>query len=272
MPIDVREHWNFDDPAASEIIFRDLLTRGGLSYDEELEVWAQIARTLSLRRDCLACHRLLDEKWDEAMVAGPRAKACFELERGRAFRTGKELTKGIPFFELAVESEADDLKVDALHMLAIDADAESSHRIHIQALEVARNSANPWAQRWQGTLLNNMGWAYFGVDKFDEALGCFRDALAQREKYGNAGQIRIAKWCVGRCLRALGQLDDAFEIQSELDGPQASGYVYEELGEILLALGRADEAKLHFAKAVEMLEVQLGTDSERIGRMRSFCQ
>ncbi|MEI8281614.1 MAG: tetratricopeptide repeat protein, partial [Armatimonadota bacterium] len=225
MGIDVRDYWNFDDPAASEAVFRDLLARGGLSLDEELEVWAQIARTYSLRRDCVMCHQLLDGRWNEAMSAGPRPKACFELEQGRSFRTGKELAKAIPFFELAAESEADDLRVDALHMLAIDADAETSHRIHVQALAIARNSANPWAQRWQGTLLNNMGWAYFGADKFEEALSCFRDALAQREKVGNAGQIRIAKWCVGRCLRALGQFEEALSIQQELKKQGGDGYV-----------------------------------------------
>jgi tetratricopeptide (TPR) repeat protein len=157
-------------------------------------------------------------------------------------------------------------------MLAIDADAETSHRIHVQALAIVRNSANPWAQRWQGTLLNNMGWAYFGADKFGDALGCFREALAQREKYGNEGQIRIAKWCVGRCLRALGNLEEALSIQQELKSDGGDGYVDEELGELLFAQGKADEAKPFFAKAVETLTDELGPESERILRMKSLSK
>lgn len=270
MGIDVRDYWNFDDPAASEGIFRQLIEDGSLTVNGHLEVWAQIARTHSLRGDCEQCHQILDEKWDHAMAAEGRPMASFQLERGRAFRTGKELDKATPYFKLAAESEVDDLKVDALHMLAIDADTAESLRINLVALEFAQASPNPWAQRWQGTLYNNMGWSCFGVNKFNEALVCFENAVAEREKYGKDGPIRIAKWCVGRCHRALGNLDKAFDIQSELVGPDASGFVYEELGEILFAQGKSDPAKPHFAKAVAMLQDDLGAESERITRLKSL--
>ena len=241
MGIDVRDYWNFDDPAASEAVFRSLLDSSALSRNEELEVWAQVARTFSLRRDCPPCHVVLDDHWDEAMEAGGRPKACFELERGRAFRTGKELDKAIPFFECAAESSDDDLKVDAMHMLAIDADTAESLRINLAALEFAKASTNPWAQRWQGTLYNNMGWSCFGVEKFDEALVCFQDALAQREIYGKPGQIRVAKWCVGRCLRALGRLDEALTIQLALKEEGGDEFVDEELAQLGKLMNKAPE-------------------------------
>ena len=270
MSIDVRDYWDFSDPAARESVFRDLIASGSLSHEDSLEVWAQIARTFSLRRDCSTCHAVLNEKWDEAMAAGGRSKASFELERGRAFRTGKELDKAIPFFRLAAESDADDLKVDALHMLSIDAGIEDSRRIHEEAIAFAKASANPMAQRWQGTLYNNLGWSYFGESQFDNALSCFQNALTEREKYGQAASIRIAKWCLGRCQRALGNLDEALRIQLELKAAGGDGYVDEELGEILLAQGKADEAGPYFAKAVEKLSDELGPESERIVRMKSL--
>ena len=270
MGIDVRDYWNFDDPAASERIFRKLIEDGSLTGDETLEVWAQIARTFSLRGDCERCHQVLNEKWDHAIAAGGRPKASFELERGRAFRTGKELDKATPFFELAAESEIDDLKVDALHMLAIDGDTAESLRKNLVALEFAKTSPSTWAQRWQGTLFNNMGWSCFAEEKFDEALVCFENALTEREKYGKVGAIRTSKWCVGRCHRALGNLDEAFAIQTSLEETDPSQFVYEELGEILLAQGKVDEAKPYFRKTVEMLEIEVGSDSERIIRLKSL--
>ena len=101
-------------------------------------------------------------------------------------------------------------------------------------------------------------------------MNCFQNALVEREKYGQPGPIRIAKWCVARCHRALGNLDEALTMQTELVNGEPSGYIYEELGEILLVQGKVQEAKPHFAKAVEMLSDELGPNSERIKRMNSF--
>jgi tetratricopeptide (TPR) repeat protein len=272
MPIDVREYWNFDDPAASEISFRDLLATGGLDRHDELEVWAQIARTFSLRRDCPQCHALLDEHWNEAIAAGGRPKASFELERGRAYRTGKEIEKAFPFFEQAAQSNEDDLKVDAMHMLAIIAEPQEGIRINSEAISVAKASSSLWAQRWQGTLHNNIAWTYFEQEEYRQALQHFQKALESRIQFNQTSGIRIAKWCVGRCHRAVGNLAEALDIQTSLLYPEADGYVYEELGENLFAQGKGDEAKPHFAKAVELLANELGSDSERIQRMKSLCQ
>lgn len=271
MGLDVREYWNFDDPGASEKRFRAILRRKTLGHDEKLEIWAQIARTFSLRNDCPKCHAVLDEYWDDAMAAGPRPKACFELERGRAFRTAKDVPASIPYFQIAATSTEEDLKVDALHMLAIVAKPDESRRINLEALDIAKNSDNPWAVRWQGTLCNNLGWTSFEEEKFDEAVDWFARALEQREKYGNPTAIQIAKWCLARGLRAKGDLEQALEIQTKLAEEGADGFVYEELGEILYAQGRVDEAKPHFRRALEQLEPQFGADSEKIKRLKSLA-
>ncbi len=272
MVLDIREYWDFDDPAASETRFRELLGEGNLNREEYLEAWAQIARTFSLRRDCSKCHALLDEHWEEAKDAGARPKACFELERGRAFRSAKEVEKSIPFFQSAAQSEAEDLKVDAMHMLAIIAEPQESIRINQKALGFAVASSHPWAQRWEGSLCNNLAWSYFEANDYQKALKYFQQGLDARVKCGQNSAIRIAKWSVGHCHRMCGNLDEALRIQIELSDVETDGYVSEELGEILLAQGKGGNAKQHFAKAVELLEAELGGDSERIQRMKSLSQ
>lgn len=271
MALDVRDHWNFDNPAASETIFRTLLESGAVTdRSEQLEVWAQIARTYSLRGDCPKCHELLDQQWDGAITIGGRPKGCFELERGRAFRSAKEVEKSKPFFDAAAESVEDDIKVDAMHMLAIIADPKESLRINLDALGFAQHSPSLWAQRWEGTLCNNIGWTLFDQENFSDALIYFERGLAARQKYGQAGAVSSAKWCVGRCQRAAGKLDEAFTTQMELSQGPSDGYVDEELGEILLGQGKTEDAKPYFARAVALLSEELGSDSERIQRMKSL--
>lgn len=270
MGIDVREIWNFDDPVESEQKFREALQTRDFTPNEQLEIWAQIARTFSLRRDRVNCHAILNEHWENAMTAGGRPKACFELEKGRGFRSGGEGLAAVPFFEAAAQSEVDDLRIDAIHMLAIDAEPDEATRLNLVALEQARSSSHPWAQRWQGTLCNNLGWTAFDQGRYDEAIVRFQDALAEREKHGNAGAIRIAKWCLARAYRAKGDLDEAFAMQKALKDAGGDGFVDEELGEILLEKGDAEGAKPYFRAAADKLEGQLGADSERIKRMRSL--
>jgi hypothetical protein len=55
-------------------------------------------------------------------------------------------------------------------------------------------------------------------------------------------------------------------------GGESDGYVCEEIGECLLALGRADEAQPHVARAYELLagDPSLADDRARLGRLRSL--
>lgn len=70
--------------------------------------------------------------------------------------------------------------------------------------------------------------------------------------------------------------DEALAIQRALaaDG-SGDGYVYEELGGLLLAQGKADAARPHFAQAYEMLskDVWLAANEQaRLERLRSLGQ
>ena len=88
----------------------------------------------------------------------------------------------------------------------------------------------------------------------ETALDYFERALAHRVSAGKPKDVRVARWCLARCLRALDRVEEALAMQRELE-PDAGddGFVPEEIGECLLALGRAEEARPCFARAHALL-------------------
>ena len=173
--------------------------------------------------------------------------------------------------------DADGYAVDAAHMMGIvhlpspDEALAWNHR----ALELAEASPDPAAQHWRGSLANNIGWAHFAKEEFATALDCFERALEYREAEDKPNEIRVARWCIARCLRSLGRTEEALVIQRELekeiehlDAPD--GYVYEELAECLYALHRDEEAKPYFNQAHELLSKDawlVEQEPERIRRL-----
>jgi len=107
-------------------------------------------------------------------------------------------------------------------------------------------------------------------------MEAFETALAARRERGEAKETRIAEWCVGRALRALGRVEEALAIQQRLvaewhAGRAEDAYVEEELGECLLALGREAPARPHLARAAELFGADpwlAEHEPERIARLR----
>ena len=90
----------------------------------------------------------------------------------------------------------------------------------------------------------------------------------------------MARWCVGRGLRSLERTDEALAIQQELlaeyeaDG-QKDGYVFEELAECLLVIGRRKEAQKYFARAYAELSQDawlVKNEADRISRLRRLAE
>jgi tetratricopeptide (TPR) repeat protein len=79
-------------------------------------------------------------------------------------------------------------------------------------------------------------------------------------------------------FRLLGRVDEALEIQERLMRTQSGGedgFVYEELAECLLVLGRADEARAHFARAHAMLSQDpwlVRNEAARLERLAKFAR
>ncbi|HYU82412.1 MAG TPA: tetratricopeptide repeat protein, partial [Candidatus Polarisedimenticolia bacterium] len=123
-----------------------------------------------------------------------------------------------------------------------------------RALAMARESADERAQKWIGSLLNNIGWVHFESGRYQQAMRAFEEELRWLEPRGDRRKIVIARYSIGRVLRAQGKLAEALALQRELhESLTASGnedpYVVEEIAENLHALGEAREARAFFAQA-----------------------
>lgn len=129
---------------------------------------------------------------------------------------------------------------------------------NLKAVALAEQSKDEKAKGWLGSLYNNIGWTYHDTGRFEEALDIFEKALAFRQKKGKAVETRIAKWSVARALRSLKRNDEALKIQRALEKefdslPEKDGFVFEELGELLLLADKEDEAKKYFGLAYDEL-------------------
>lgn len=253
--------WDYDDPVGTEAKFRAMRPELEAAGDRSglLQLDTQIARTLALQQKLGEAHELLNSVEPELDSVEPVVRVRWLLERGRTFNSAekKEPAKKafLEAWELAQSIQAEFFAVDAAHMLAIVEEGAEALRWNELGLDYARSSEDPRAKRWQGSLLNNLGWAYHGKGDFEQALRLFEQALAFRKEHGKEAEIDVAEWCVARVLRSLGRENEALAQQQELlrrkeDARRApDGFVFEELGECLLALGREEEARSWFAKA-----------------------
>ncbi len=263
----ILEMWDFADPAGSEARFRAAMA--GAAGSRRLELQTQVARALGLQRRFEEAHALLDEIEGDGGVVGVR----LALEHGRLLNSSGRGEEARPHFEaayaIARKAGLDGLAVDAAHMVAIVECGEACDAWHARALELAESSDDPDARRWRASLLNNIGWTLHEHGEFEAALDCFERALSARLEQGQARETAIARWCVARCLRSLGRVDEALAMQREIyDESTDEGYGAEEIGECLLALGRGDEAKGFFGVAHRKLDGVIdGERLERLGRL-----
>jgi tetratricopeptide (TPR) repeat protein len=284
----VVDTWNFDDAGATETAFHGLLAGVDHAGADTAVLLTQIARTHGLRGDFAAAHEALDTAAGivETLDDGPardHAEARIAIERGRAVNSSGSAADALPYFEAAYEfgvrAGTGGLAVDALHMQAIVAgrteEPEAAAALNRRAIEAAESSDDQAARRWRASLLNNLGWDLHGAGYLEGALGCFERALAARLEDGaTSTQIAVARWSVARALRSLGRNDEALELQQQLAADAAAdGYVPEEIGECLLALGRAADAAPYFRRAHELLAQDdwlVDNEPERLARLAAL--
>jgi tetratricopeptide (TPR) repeat protein len=252
VPVDLSELWDFDQPAVSEERFRAALATA--DGEDALVLRTQLARALALQRR-------FDESAAELDRVSPDTRLVrtyLGLERGRLLNSSGHREEAKPHFLAALEeaesAKLDHLAADAAHMMAIVEPGEAQIPWAQRALAIAEASDDPRARRWIGSVTHNLGWTMHDLGWYEEALAYLERALAFREQQGDPELIRIGRWTVARGLRSLGRYDEALAIQQELasTGPE-DGYVSEELGELLLALDRPDEAAPRFKQAHELL-------------------
>ena len=262
--------WDFDDLDASERRFRAQLEEETTDAGRA-EVVTQLARVESLRGRYEQCDVLLDEA--EALGG---AEVRVLLERGRRVRSsglpGAGLAQFEQAFELARASGEDVLAVDAAHMIAIVDDVETWTA---RAIEIAAPSDDPGVRYWLGPLYNNVGWSRFESGDAACALEAFELALASRERDDPRSYSReVARYAVGKALRALGRADEAAAAHEQCVAWAAAegvedGFFHEELAEDYAALGRPEESREQARRALELV-----TDDDaptRVARLQALA-
>lgn len=267
----LRALWDFDDVDASEERLRAQLARETTKAGRA-EVLTQLARAEGLRGRFEQCDALLDEA-DALGGAGARVL----LERGRRDRSSGRPGAGVVQFEQAFErareSGDDVIAVDAAHMLAIVGDSEAWTS---RALAIAAPSDDPGVRYWLGPLYNNVGWSRYESGDAAGALEAFEQSLASRERDDPRPYPReIARYAIGKALRALGRPDEAAAALEQClswaaEAGVDDGYFHEELAEDYAALGRAAESREHALRALELASAD--DDPSRVERLRELAR
>jgi tetratricopeptide (TPR) repeat protein len=284
---DFDQLWDYDHPDSTEAAFRSLLPAAEKSQDASYHarLLTQIARAQGLQMNFAGAHHTLDSVeavLTEDMVVG---RIRYLLERGRVHNSSGQADSAKPYFleawELARSAEEDFYAVDAAHMMAIVEPPEEQLGWAERAMQAAEESPDERARRWLGALYNNTGWTYHDMGQYQKALGMFEKALAWNREHGTEEQVRIARWTVARAHRSLGHVEEALALQKQLESEieekelETDGYVFEEIAECLLLLGRKEEAKAYFALAHEHLSRDpwlVANQAERLARLKRLSE
>lgn len=280
--LDFDSIWDYSNPQKTEDRFCEILLQIPDSEPAFLELLTQIARAQGLQRKFNKAHQTLDQVEKRLGTVASREKVRYLLERGRVLNTSGKPDEARPYFEQTLDTATkigdDFYAVDALHMLAIVAAPASSLDFNLRAIQLAESSGQEKARSWLGSLYNNTGWSLHDLGEYESALEIFQKAEAFFRSQGREAQTRIAIWTVARCLRSLNRIEEALCIQMKLkeeysfaDG--TDGYVFEEIGECLIALGRTDESKPYFVRAYDELskdEYLAEHEPERLKRLNEL--
>jgi tetratricopeptide (TPR) repeat protein len=275
--------WNYGDPAGTEAKFREVLPKAEASGNADYlaQLWTQIARTKSLRREFDEAHAILDrvEKSLKEGMTTPRVRLW--LERGRTFNSAKRKDEARPLFlrawEEAKAAKIDGHAVDAAHMMGIVETGDAALEWNKKALDLAESSKDPVANRWVGALCQNIGYTLLELRRHDQAMVTFKKGLAWSTERKRPSQVRLFRWFIARTLRAQEKCDEALAIQKALEREyeaigEPDGYVFEEIGECLAATKKPEEAKPYFKKAFDLLskDVDVASDAKRIERLKTM--
>ena len=276
--------WDYHQPGVTEARFYALLPQVTNDPARQAELLTQIARAQGLQRHFEDAHTTLDQVQAGLSTAPALVRMRYLLERGRVFNSSGKVAEARPYFleawETAKAAGADFYAIDAAHMLGIiEPPAEQRAWNHL-ALALTEQTTDQRAKKWLGSLSNNLGWSYFAEGDYPTALDCFTKALAAREAQGNGGPIRIARWCIAKTQRMLGQVQEALTLQQALLAEtehlgEPDGYVYEELGECYLALQQPTQAAPYFAQAHALLAQDpwlVANEGERLTRLQTLGQ
>ncbi len=290
--MDVREIdklWDYNQATESEARFRELLEAARAGEDKAflVELLSQIARAQGLQAKFDEAHQTLDEAEGLLSADMQRAKVRVLLERGRVFNSSQQQAEAMPLFEeamqLAQEAGEEFLMVDAAHMLGIAAPPEQRLEWNLRALEMAEEAQDERAQSWRRSLYNNIGYSHMEDGHYEQAMNMFQKLLDYTESKGDADFADVARWFIAKVQRLTGDYQSALAGQLALQEKQEAkqpkdAYVFEELGEIYLALGKDEERRSYFKQAHETFLAdkryvyEVKYEAERLGRIQKLSQ
>lgn len=265
MTIDVSTLWDFNKPELSEERFRSALFTA--SADDALLLQTQIARTYGIRRNFSQAQQILSDIEPQIQSASVETKVRYYLELGRTYSSAthppesqttqvRELARSAYMHasELAQNEKLDGLAIDALHMMTfVDTAPEEQVEWNRKAIALMQSSSQQDVKKWEGSLHNNTGYTLHLLGRYEDALLEFKLALAAHERGGNPQTIRIAYWMIAWTLRALDRLNEAIEIQLQLElecdkAGEPDPYVFEELELLYKALNNDEKAEFYAAR------------------------
>jgi tetratricopeptide (TPR) repeat protein len=288
MEIEFDELWDYDDPGKTGkkflSILEDIKEEGNSS--RYIQLLTQIARSQGLQFKFDDAHETLDEAEsliNELSSDREIPEIRYLLERGRTFNSSGKKDKAKDFFlrayGIAKKNHLDFFTIDAAHMLGIVTSGNDSLQWNNKAITLTEKTSDERAGKWLGSLYNNTGWTYHDMGEYEKALDLFQKNVKWHTERRSKQELIIAKWCAARALRSLNRVDEALNIQKELLHEierlklQEDGFVYEEIGECLLQLGKPQDSKGYFAKAFELLskdEWLVRNEKERLERMEKL--
>jgi len=275
----LRPLWDFDDLDETERRLRAQL-EAEESEDGRAEVVTQLARVEGLRGDFERAGALVDDA--AAHAESDVARARVDVERGRIRRSSGDRDAARPLFESAYTGALTAgqffMAADAAHMVALVAPDHDGF-VEWTNRGIALADTQEDASYWLGPLLNNLGWEHYEAGEYALALDAFERALAAREREPEKeAAIEIARYAVGKTLRALERTDEAIPLletavawAARVDRPD--GWFHEELAEEYAAVGRSDDAREQARLAIPLLEADDPSfaDEERRTRLAALA-
>lgn len=263
--VNIQDLWVAGDPVKSEVAF--INAKASANSTDKLLLDTQIARTYSMRRDFEKARQILLQvaPWIDTLQ---ELRVRYELELGRTLCSGAHEQKTITevdrqkarelYLQAAQRAQSnrlDDLAVDALHMMAfVEIGSNEQLEWTRKALELARASDQAPAKRWEGALLNNIGYALKELKEYEAALDAFRASRAAFAQEGRMSRVYVADWMIENTLRLQNKLDQALAAQQLLEKTLAAAgkkdrYVFEELAILHRLKGDLARALDYEAKA-----------------------
>lgn len=286
---ELRKLWNYNDPAGTELKFRDLLPQAESSGDTEYlaQLLTQIARSLALQNKFDDAHATLDRVLQMLSKQEPSvANIRYFLERGRTFNSSGKRVEAMPFFQsshdAAIAQNQIPFAIDALHMLAIaESDPRKQVEWNLKAFELVESTPveDTASRGWLEPLCNNIGESYLLLKEYDTAYSYFqRMAEMQTARTGEVDMYTLKDQA--KALRLGGHAEESYNIIlpvfEKLSSEQNDdGYIRQELAESLYALGKTDEAKPHFLRSYELLSADswvLQNEAASLERMKKLSQ